>query len=88
MIYNLYMAFIRNSSYIYLVDGLSANKAELLRKALMINDKIDNVSVKLNSGIVDVKASKDPTFEVQTACSIAGCTFRMKVSKRKAAYYS
>ena len=82
------MAFIRNSSHMYLVDGLTAEKAQQLRKALLISERIDDVSVKLNSGIVDVRAAKDPSPEVRTACAITGCNFRMKVSKRKAAYYS
>ncbi|MDC7227329.1 MAG: hypothetical protein PQJ61_11260 [Spirochaetales bacterium] len=78
----------RNTAYTYLVDNITAQNAELLRKALLSNTKIIDVAVKLNSGVVVVTASKDPEAEIKMACSIAGCIFRMKVSKRKANYWA
>ncbi|MBI9105830.1 MAG: hypothetical protein JEZ04_03740 [Spirochaetales bacterium] len=78
----------RTTLHVYLIDGLTAYKAEKLRKALLISIKVSDVSVKLNSGVVVVTSAGDPAPEVKMACSIAGCEFRMKVSKRKAAYYT
>ena len=78
----------RITSYVYLIDGLNQNTAEKLRKALLISSRISDVAVKLNSGVVVVSSAGDPESEVRMGCSIAGCEFRMKVSKRKAAYYT
>ena len=78
----------RITNYIYLVDGITADKAEKLRKAMLIDQNITDVSVKLNSGIISITASKDPQTALKMACSIAGCIFRMKVSKKKATYWA
>jgi len=78
----------RTTSYEYLIDGLTADKAEKLRKALLISSRITDVSAKLNSGVVIVSSAGDPESEVKMACGISGCSFRMKVSKRKASYYT
>lgn len=78
----------RMTSYVYLVDDITALKAETLRKALLINPKIADVAVKLNSGIVNITASRDPEADLKMGCSIAGCSFRMKVSKKKANYWA
>ena len=78
----------RTTSHVYLIDLLTAESADKLRKALLISGRISDVSVKLNSGVIIVASAGDPEAEVKMACSIAGCGFRMKVSKRKAAYYT
>ena len=78
----------RNTSYTYLVDNITPGSAEMLRKALLSNTRITDVAVKMNSGVVMITSSKDPQTELKMACSIAGCIFRMKVSKRKANYWA
>ena len=78
----------RITSYMFLVDNITALKAETLRKALLVDSRIADVSIKFDSGVVAIKASKDPEAELKMACSIAGCTFRMKVSSKKANYWA
>lgn len=78
----------RKTNFLYLVDGITAEKADKLRNALLISDRIEDVSVKLNSGVVNITASRDPESELKMACTVAGCIFRMKVSKRKAGYWA
>ncbi len=78
----------RTTSHVFLIDGLNADNAAKLRNALMISGKISEVAVKLNSGVVVVTSAGDPEAEVKMACGIAGLGFRMKVSKRKASYYT
>lgn len=78
----------RTTSHVFLIDGLNADNADKLRKALMISSRISEVSVKLNSGVIVVNSAGDPESEVKMACSVAGLGFRMKVSKRKASYYT
>ncbi len=78
----------RMTKYLYLVDGINADKADKLQKAMLISDRISDVNIKINSGMVAVTASKDPEQELKMACPIAGCTFRMKVSKKKATYWA
>lgn len=78
----------RKNTFLYLVDGITEEKAAKLRKALLISERIEDVNVKLNSGVVSIVAAKDPETELKMACTVAGCIFRMKVSKRKAAYWA
>ncbi len=74
--------------FIYVIDLLDAPKADKLRKALLVNPRIFDVSIKLNAGVIEVTSEKDPEAEVKMACSIAGCSFRMRTSKRKATYWA
>ncbi len=76
------------TTYLFLVDGITSEKAEKLRKAVLVSEKISDVSIKLNSGLVSVTSSRDPEAELKMACSIAGCMFRMKVSRKKANYWA
>lgn len=76
------------TSYMFLVDDITALKAEALRKALLSTSWIADVSIKMVSGVVTINSSRDPEADLKMACSIAGCSFRMKVSKRKANYWA
>ncbi len=78
----------RKASYMFLVDNINAQSAETLRKALLADSTVSDVSVKLNSGVVSVTSTRDPETTLKMACSIAGCIFRMKVNKKKALYWS
>ena len=68
----------KKTSYTFLVDNITPDNAEMLRKALLSDQKISDVSIKLNSGVVVITSSRDPQAELQMACSIAGCIFRMR----------
>jgi hypothetical protein len=78
----------RTTLHAFLIDNLNADNAGKLRNALLISGKISEVSVKLNSGVIIITSAGNPEPEVKMACTIAGCSFRMKVSKRKASYYT
>ena len=79
---------IRSSKYIYLIDGLPPFSAERLRKAILAGSGISDISIKMNSGIVEIKSKSDPEPALRMACEIAGCVLRTKLSKRKASYNS
>lgn len=78
----------KNKVYTYLVDKLSPANAEPLKNALKSIPSVEDVFIKLNSGVVEVTSSKEVEQAVSMACSVAGCVFRTKVSTRKASYYS
>ena len=46
------------TSFTFLVDNITPDNAEMLRKALLSDEKITDVAVKINSGVVVITASK------------------------------
>ena len=84
----IFLIMARNKIYTYLVDKLTMDNAEILKNALKSIPAVDEVAIKVNSGIVEVNARKEVETEVSMACSVAGCAFRTKVSSRKASYYA
>jgi len=78
----------RNKIYTYLVDKLTMSNAEVLKKALKSVPSVEEVTIKVNSGVLEVTARKEVEQEVAMACSVAGCALRTKVSSRKASYYA
>ncbi len=77
----------RSKQYTYLVDKLTMANGEALRKALGSVAGVEDVQVKVNSGVVVVISKKDVEEEMVMACSVTGSIFRTKVSTKKASYY-
>jgi hypothetical protein len=69
-------------SFYYIIDSLNNSNAVLLKKALMIIPEVHDVLIKLSSGIIEVKASKDVTANVKSACEVAGTRFRVEVKEK------
>lgn len=74
--------------YTYLVDKLTLENAEVLKKAIKAIPSVDDVQIKVNAGVVEVASRKEVEQEVSMACSIAKCVLRTKVSGRQASYHS
>lgn len=75
------------SEYFYLIDKLDQEKAAKLKMALLSSDEVKDVRVRIQSGIVQIKAKRSMEEEVAMACSVAGCEFRTRISRKEAGYY-
>lgn len=67
--------------YHYIVDGLTDEKAALLKKSLTIVPDIRAAEVSASRGTVDVEARRDVADEVRVACDVAGVTFRTRMRR-------
>ena len=78
----------RKKIYTYLVDKLTMANAEPLKLAINSIPSVEEVFIKVKSGVVEVTARKDVEQEIIMACSVAGCALRTRVSAKKASYFS
>ncbi|MEW5815928.1 MAG: hypothetical protein AB1798_11120, partial [Spirochaetota bacterium] len=62
--------------YYYLVDKMNRENMEVLKKSLKTVPEISEVFIRLNEGIIDVRASKEVEQQVKMACQVAGTTYR------------
>ena len=69
----------RGRAFHYLVDGLTAERAVILRKSLAIVADILSVEVSVGRGAVETVAVRDVEPSVRVACDVAGVTFRTRV---------
>ena len=74
--------------YTFLVDKLTLENGEVLRRAIMSVEAVQDAQIKVKAGVVEVRAKKDIEEEFKIACSVAKCTFRSRVSGSSASYYS
>ncbi len=69
----------RGKRYAYIVDGLTAEKGEVMEKGLRAIPDIYEVGVSPNRGVVEVRARKDVEDQIRIACDIAKARFRTKM---------
>lgn len=72
----------RARSYYYLLDGLTAEKGGVIRRALETLPGIEAINVSPAHGVVEVIAASDPIEQVKMACEIARIAFRMQLKRR------
>ncbi len=68
----------KNRSFHYIVDKLTADRAEVIRKGLIAVSGVDGVKVSVNRGMVEVIARKDMEAQVRIACEVAGAVYRTR----------
>ncbi len=73
-----YLAMLRRRSFHYLVDGLTADKAAILRRSLAILPEVYAVEVSVGRGTVEVQARRDLADQVRLACSVAEVHYRTR----------
>ncbi len=73
------MARVKN--YRYIVDRLTPETGEKIKKALRQIDEIKSITISSAEGMVELAAEKDLETELKLACDIAGAVFRVKVKK-------
>lgn len=72
----------RTKTYYYLIDNLTAEKAEIMKKALRTSSDIQSITIKSQENLLQVIATRNIEDVVKIACDIAGLQFRMKVKKK------
>ena len=73
----------KSKTYSYIIDGLSFDNGEKIKKALQNISDIKSITVNIQNGTVDLISAKDVETEVKYACSIAGASFRVKINRKK-----
>lgn len=70
----------RSKVHEYLVDGMTEQNAEVIRKGLDALSTVEQVWVNPRQNLVRVRAKGDVTEQLQIACDIAKARFRTKVN--------
>ena len=84
----LYIHFMAKSkSYSYIIDNLSSDNGEKIKKALKNIPEIKSITINISSGTVDLISSKDAEIELKYACDIAGASFRVQINKKKGLFF-
>ena len=73
----------KSKTYSYIIDGLSSDNGEKIKKVLQNISDIKSITVNVQSGTVDLISVKDVEIEVKYACAIAGASFRVKIDKKR-----
>ncbi len=71
----------RVKTYKYIVDKLTPEAGEKIKKALRQIDEIKSITISTSEGMIALVAEKDFEAELKIACDIAGALFRVKVKK-------
>jgi hypothetical protein len=71
----------KGKPYGYLLDGLTPERGEVMKKALRAIPEIKSITIRAGEGIVQVMATRDPENQIKLACDVAGCIFRLKLGK-------
>ena len=69
--------------YTYIIDGLSSEKGDKIKKALQKIPEIKSITVDAAQGTVAIYSAKDHEIEIKYACEIAGASFRIKLKTKK-----
>lgn len=73
----------KSKQYSYIIDSLSPEKGEKIKKALQNISEIKSITIDIQSGTVDLISTKDLEIELKYACDIAGASFRVQINKKK-----
>ncbi len=73
----------KSKSYSYIIDGLSSDKGEKIKRALQNISEIQSITVSVQNGTIDLISKKDVEIEMKYACEIAGASFRVQINKKK-----
>ncbi len=68
-------------THTYIVDKLTEESGEKIKKALRSVDVIKSITIRPEEGTVEIISEKDLETELKIACDIAGAVFRVKVKK-------
>ena len=73
----------KSKSYSYIIDGLSSENGEKIKKVLQNVDDIKSITINVYNGTVDLISSKDAENELKYACEMSGTRFRVKINNKK-----
>ena len=72
----------RAKSYFFIIDGLTPEKARLLKSGLLELSAVIDVKVDVLTSLAEVRASKKIEEEVKITCSLAGTELRTQINKK------
>jgi hypothetical protein len=67
--------------YVYLVDGLTDERAAVMRNSLGIVGEIATVQIAASRSMIEVEASRDVEDQIRVACDVAGVHFRTRIRR-------
>lgn len=73
-----YLDMPRAKQYYYLVDGLTDESAQIVRRGLAVVGDVTDVQVSVGRSMVEVLAYRDVEAQVRLACDVAGITYRAR----------
>ena len=76
----------KTKQYSYIIDGLTSEKGDKIKKALQNIPEIKSITINVQSGTVDLISGKDAETELKYACDIAAASFRIKINKKKSLF--
>ena len=76
----------KQKQYSYIIDGLSTDNGEKIKKALQNIPEIKSITINSSSGTIDLISTKDAELEVKYASQIAGAIFRVKIDKKRSLF--
>ena len=68
----------RPKAFYYLVDGLTNENAEIIRKGLSVISDVKEIQVSVGRSMVETLAFRDVEDQVRLACDVAGVHFRAR----------
>lgn len=68
----------RAKPFFYLVDGLTDEKAHIIRKGLEIIADVSEVKVSVGRSMIETVAFRNVEDQVRLACDVAGVHFRAR----------
>ena len=69
---------LRKKTFHYLVDGLTEEKAVVLRKSLSVIPEVRSAQVSVGRSTVEVEAARDVADQVRLACDVANVHYRTR----------
>jgi len=70
---------MKQRTYKYLIDGVTAANEAILRRAIAQVPTVTSYEFKLDTSILIVGAASDPQDSVELACRVVGLRFRARV---------
>lgn len=69
--------------YSYIIDGLTSEKGEKIKKVLQNIDEIKSITINVQNATIDLISGKDVENELKYACEMSKTSFRVKINNKK-----
>ncbi len=68
--------------YYYIIDKLNNDSATVLKSALETVPEILEVIIRVSSGVLQIRASRDVEQQIKMTCLVSGTPFRTRIKKK------
>lgn len=72
----------RAKRHYYLIDNLTAARAETITRGLKAITSVTGVHVNMTEKLLEVISARNPDEHVRVACNVAGAVLRTKVKRK------